>query len=165
MHVHPMYDECILTSIYSIGGPRLLYTLNQVGLLPSSYVLPETLQIPIITSKISAEELKPNLQQIRQLYLGGKVPWSMKVDEVGIEGKPRYDNIRDNCVGLCYEHTCHFQEVDVKLHDLNTLSNIRIGLDTNQHHVAKLALFNSFTCCSSLLMPCIYLGGYERFII
>jgi hypothetical protein len=95
----------------SIGGPRLLYTLNKIKGLPS-----ETLVRQNKTSKfhgcargVDYTVLESNIKEMILKDADKEVPiercgYGIFIDELALEERLRYNPSDDSVYGICYEH-------------------------------------------------------------
>jgi hypothetical protein len=132
------YDIAFLTK--ALGGPRLLYVLQQSHHFPSVSSLRRNKKLPTIL--ISADlptddEINANISAM----LGARPPPSNKlvgqtlmVDGIALEEVPRYDASRNIVLELCREHSSTQKKSIDTFADLEAL---RQGLDAGDFHYSK----------------------------
>ena len=139
-------DLDIALLVKSIGGPRLLYTLQHSHGLPSWRTVRRHHQIAQLLpsigtpsedeiSKNIASFFNPDVKPPPSADLGGLPGNVLMFDGIALETRCRWCPKRDHIIGLCREHS---HNVDTKLVDFNSLEKIRTALFEAKNDTTKV---------------------------
>ncbi|KAJ2936966.1 hypothetical protein H1R20_g153, partial [Candolleomyces eurysporus] len=128
--------------IEALGGPLLLYVLQNDKFFPSLSTLRRHKQVPqvlVSADTPSDDEINTNIRTM--LGDAGRPPphnrelgQTLMIDGIALEEVPRYDGLRNIVLGLCREHS---SELKKSIDNLSDLEELRKGLDLQQCHYAK----------------------------
>lgn len=150
IHLDCAYQEKhyeIQRLVLSLGGPRLAYTIAKALNLPSISTTREHSITPTILpsigfplhSKISANLEALHLSGVLQ---GGPVlrkrGYSLQIDEIALEERPRYDSTRDAIIGMSHENA---QSCNLSTVTLEILEAAADALEDGSLSLAKEATF------------------------
>jgi hypothetical protein len=115
-------DVDLAALVLRLGGPLLLYALNQARGLPSTSYLYKHARLSSFTPTlhgVSVEEaaataaaanlqtflIQPMLKDPKLYRTFAHLAWLVAVDDMSIDERPRYDYKSNTIVGFCFEHT------------------------------------------------------------
>jgi hypothetical protein len=132
------YDIAFLAK--ALGGPRLLYALQQAKHFPSLSTLRRRKKLPqlVVSADLPTDdEINANITTM----LGARPPPSkpsvgqtLMIDGIALEEVPRYDSSRNLVLGLCREHSHGQKKTIDHFEDLDAL---REGLNSGKWHYSK----------------------------
>ncbi|KEP46198.1 hypothetical protein V565_212800, partial [Rhizoctonia solani 123E] len=149
------HDIAALASL--TGGPRLVRALN-IGIgLPGLSTTHRNMNCPRICLSIYAPSVLDISSNITSVFRPVQAPttdapstntntlparkrlWSILIDEVAIERRPRYDSSSDSIAGICRDHASKFDLNAVSSRGLEGIRAVQAALDAGHCHRAKEA--------------------------
>ena len=126
------WEKAIL--VLRIGGPRLLHLLHVTdGLLvvSSVYKKCKTLTTNMVAGVDSSFEHRHNMGSFTH---EATTVSSLKMDEIAVENRLRWNKQDNKIYGLCYQHSHRY---DMEFCDISSISNLQNLLATNTVHKTK----------------------------
>lgn len=138
------FDAGVL--VLRIGGPRLIYALNKLGLLPSRSVITNSLRLNISSIYFSLNScvediIKHNMELVLSNNDNNEAKpsfYSLKMDEIVIDERVRWNPKNNEIIGTCWQHKN--EVISYSFNSWLNLKEIKQALDKGAIHTCKEAL-------------------------